>query len=61
MPMLLIKCPKTGKSVATGVTMEKSEFQASPSSNYVFVCSACKSAHNWGKSDVLPESLEPSP
>lgn len=57
MPMLMIKCPKTGKPVPTGINMPQESLDSSTlESNTIGRCPACGESHTWGKRDVLPFS-----
>jgi hypothetical protein len=54
MPALMIKCPKTQKLVATGLTMAKRSFKDSYLNDNSLKCPACGDNHTWNKKDVLP-------
>ena len=62
MPILMIKCPTTGKAVSTGVAIDAKSFQ-NPTNQFInntVGCPACGQRHIWSKSDVLPLEPEPS-
>jgi endogenous inhibitor of DNA gyrase (YacG/DUF329 family) len=52
MGMVVIKCPKTGKVIPTGVGMDKASFQTSSMSNNTVSCPACGGTHTWDKKDA---------
>lgn len=50
MPSVMIKCPKTGKAVATGVAMDKRGFESAELTGNTFgPCPACNESHTWDK------------
>ena len=53
MPVLMIKCPKTGKEVPTGVAMDQMSFRTAKLSNNSVGCPHCGGSHVWGKKDVI--------
>jgi endogenous inhibitor of DNA gyrase (YacG/DUF329 family) len=52
MAMIMIKCPKTGKDVATGIKMEKTDFDSSEMSGNSVKCPHCGDMHVWDKSQA---------
>ncbi|MGH6890181.1 MAG: hypothetical protein ACREHF_13470 [Rhizomicrobium sp.] len=52
MPMVMIKCPKTGKEVPTGIAMDKKSFESSEMANNKLHCPHCKEMHVWNKADA---------
>lgn len=52
MPMVMIKCPKTGKDVPTGIAMDKKSFDTSQMSGNRLRCPHCGDTHVWNKSDA---------
>jgi hypothetical protein len=52
MGRVTIVCPTTGREVATGITMERAEFERAALENNVFRCSACGRIHVWSKKDA---------
>ena len=49
---LMIRCPKTGKTVTTGIYIERTKFRSMPvffSSSY---CSSCGASHEWFARDA---------
>lgn len=55
---IVIKCPATGETVATGKTAEPQEFEAADLGMNTFECAACGEVHTWNKQDA---SLRDSP
>lgn len=49
---VMIKCPKTGGDVPTGVTMDSSSFEAAEMSGNSFTCPDCGELHTWSKDDA---------
>lgn len=52
MPNVVIKCPKTGREVPVGISMDAASWRESQMENNVFECPACGDAHAWGKSNA---------
>jgi hypothetical protein len=54
MPMLLIKCPVTGKMISTGFSMDKGSFENPTNimSNNSVRCPHCGQMHTWDKKDA---------
>ena len=51
-----IKCPKTGQSLSTGISMDKGSFESSTlSNNSVGPCPHCGAMHTWSKADATVE------
>jgi endogenous inhibitor of DNA gyrase (YacG/DUF329 family) len=55
MGQVVIKCPKTGKSVPTGMAMDKRAFEGSTLSNNAIGCPHCGQTHVWSKLDAWVE------
>jgi hypothetical protein len=56
MPRIMIKCPKTGKAVPTGVILEEVAFEAALLPNSSFgPCPECGEMHSWSKEDAFFE------
>ena len=56
MGQVLIKCPTTGKPLATGMAMPKAAFQASSfQNNTVGPCPHCGRSHTWSKANAWVE------
>jgi endogenous inhibitor of DNA gyrase (YacG/DUF329 family) len=49
MANVVIKCPKTGKLVPTGMNMDEASFKSSSMTNNSFNCPACGETHTWNK------------
>lgn len=56
MPMVMIRCPKTGKDAPTGISMDKKSFESSQMSNNQLKCPHCGEMHVWSKAQAfVPE------
>jgi len=55
MPMVKIKCPKTGRDVPTGIVMDLETFQSVTFTNNSVSCPYCGEAHVWSKPDAFLE------
>ncbi|MCC6651283.1 MAG: hypothetical protein IT348_09075 [Candidatus Eisenbacteria bacterium] len=55
MPMVKIKCPKTGRDVPTGIVMDLDTFQSVTFTNNSVSCPYCGEAHVWSKPDAFLE------
>jgi hypothetical protein len=48
---VLIKCPSTGKDVATGFAMSQEDWEVANIKVAAFKCRECGDMHNWSKHD----------
>lgn len=55
MPMVKIKCPKTGRDVPTGIVMDLSVFNSVTLTNNGVKRPRCGETHVWGKQDAFME------
>ena len=55
MPMVKIKCPKTGRDVPTGIVMDLGTFQSVTLTNNGVSCPFCGEVHVWSKPDAFLE------
>lgn len=53
MASVMIKCPKTGKLVPTGISMDKKSFETAKLENNAVGCPACGGNHTWSKKDAV--------
>ncbi len=55
MPSIMIKCPKTGKALPTGISMPKESFDDPTNvfTNNSTQCPHCGQMHVWNKSDAF--------
>ena len=53
MAAISIKCPTTGKSVSTGMTMEPESFYRSILTGNSVKCPHCGVTHIWSKSQAI--------
>ncbi|HEX7858901.1 MAG TPA: hypothetical protein VF773_01100 [Verrucomicrobiae bacterium] len=54
---IMIKCPKTGEVVNTGLAMDSEAFHAVTLA-YELKCSACSGIHNWTNADAFPGEVQ---
>lgn len=62
MAMVMIKCPKTGETVATGHDTEPEYFNSlatTMSSSVLQNCPSCGETHQWSKSVAFLENSAP--
>jgi endogenous inhibitor of DNA gyrase (YacG/DUF329 family) len=52
MSAVMIRCPKTGKPVNTGVTASKRRFETELFEGYAVSCPHCKKVHAWKSTDA---------
>ncbi len=55
MATLLIKCPKTGKSLSTGFVVSEDAFDPRSFSNNAVGCPHCRQTHTWSGKDAFFE------
>lgn len=53
MPMLIVKCPATGKDIPTGIEMDKATFKTADLAPAPVRCPYCEKDHTWYKSDLF--------
>jgi len=49
---VMIKCPKTGKEISTGIAMDTESFKSATLTNNSVTCPHCKQTHVWSKKDA---------
>jgi hypothetical protein len=52
MPQILIRCPKFGRAIATGLQTEKIKFESLAGIQFSVVCPACGKIHRWRQRDA---------
>ena len=62
---LMIRCPKTGRPVTTGIHIERVRFRSMPVFFSSSFCSSCRSSHEWFARDAwvcdsCSESCDPN-
>jgi hypothetical protein len=57
-PRLMIRCPKTGLAIPTGMAIDPVSFATARMENNSTLCPACGEAHRWSKEHVF---WEPEP
>ena len=55
-PQLMIRCPKTGRVIPTGIAIDPASFVTSGMENNSTRCPACGEAHLWSKENTFWES-----
>lgn len=58
MGRVMIKCPKTGKMIDTGMAMDEQSFRSSTLQNNQVGCPECGQTHTWDKDDAVVVSKE---
>jgi hypothetical protein len=53
---LMIRCPKTGKAVPTGIAMDPASYVSVSLENNVTRCPHCGEGHRWSKEQVFWET-----
>ena len=53
---LMIRCPKTGKAVPTGIAMDPASYVSAGLENNVTRCPHCGERHRWSKEQVFWET-----
>lgn len=56
MANILIKCPKTGELVRTGINMDPESLRSSSVSGAQMTCSECGGVHTWGSKEAVLDS-----
>lgn len=59
MPMLMIRCPNTGKPLPTGIAMPKRALASASLIDKFLTCPHCGKVHIWDKEDAFFEEEEP--
>lgn len=52
MGIVMIKCPRTGHEIATGITMDRSDFARAPVFFARTYCPICAAEHEWFAQDA---------
>ncbi len=53
MRTIMIKCPKTGRWISTGIDVHPDSYASIPDTVAKIRCSACGQNHLWSKKDAL--------
>lgn len=56
MANVMIRCPKTGEAVPTGIGMDFESFKSVEMSDNQVRCTSCGEMHLWQKEDAFPDS-----
>jgi predicted RNA-binding Zn-ribbon protein involved in translation (DUF1610 family) len=49
---IVITCPKTGKTISTGMSMDKASFESATLTDNSVQCPECGQMHVWNKKDA---------
>jgi hypothetical protein len=52
MGVVMIKCPKTGREISTGITADRVRFNATPVFFANTYCPICRTTHEWFAKDA---------
>jgi hypothetical protein len=52
MGLIMIRCPRTGREISTGIRMSRREFEQLPVFFARAFCSTCQSEHEWFAKDA---------
>ena len=62
MGVVMIKCPKTGREISTGITADRVRFSATPVFFSNTYCPICRTTHEWFAKDAwVCESIPGGP
>ena len=61
MAMLMIKCPRTGQDISTGILTDSDSFQKIPDTLAYTRCPHCGLAHAWWHKEAWLAEKGPSP
>ena len=56
----MIKCPRTGRAIATGIGMSRDTFKTSTLTHNSVRCPACGQTHTWDKKDAWVQDPQAS-
>ena len=52
MAQIMVECPRCGKPVSTGITIDRRSFNATSLENTVTRCPCCRKSVAWGKPEA---------
>jgi hypothetical protein len=58
MAVIMIRCPRTGLPVSTGIETDDTTFEALPDSLGLAVCPVCELQHTWWKREAWLEDCK---
>jgi hypothetical protein len=64
MGVVMIKCPKTGRDISTGITADRVRFNSTPVFFAHTYCPICRATHEWFAKDAWvrePHAKAPHP
>jgi hypothetical protein len=53
MGIVMVKCPRTGRNISTGIVADRDSFNATPVFFARVFCSVCRSEHEWFAKDAF--------
>jgi hypothetical protein len=59
MGAVMVKCPTTGRNIATGIVADRVSFNAAPVFFAVVYCRICRTEHEWFAKDAWVCDSEP--
>lgn len=60
MGVVMIKCPKTGREISTGITADRVRFNCTPVFFANTYCPICRTTHEWFAKDAWVREPNPS-
>lgn len=60
MGVVMIKCPDTGRNIATGMTADRASFAATPVFFARAYCPICRTEHEWFAKEAWVCEAEPA-
>jgi hypothetical protein len=61
MGILFVRCPNTGRDIASGVETDHASFDLTPAFTGTIRCPICKTEHRWSKVDAWISEADPLP
>ena len=61
MGVVMIKCPKTGREISTGITTDRVRFNSTPVFFASTYCPMCRTTHEWFAKDAWVCEPAPNP
>jgi hypothetical protein len=58
---VMVRCPKTGSSIRTGIVTDRKSFNATPVFFGRVHCPICRAVHEWFAKDAWVSEGEPAP
>jgi hypothetical protein len=58
MGTLMVRCPRTGRDIASGIEIDRLSFERTPAFTGHIHCPHCREEHEWSKIDAWIRDLE---